>query len=306
MKLNRILLAIAIIAMTSAPACAQKAIDNPPAPAVDAKANPAKAAEQERADSQQYTVIDIPSKNVVSPLKCTVIMPKHYDAFPEKRFPVVYLLNGYDGDHRQWPSTGRYLHRYATAYEMILVCPDGRDSWYWDSPIDPKMKMESFITEELVPYIDSNYRTIADRRHRAISGLSMGGHGAMYLSMRHPDIFGSAGSMSGGLNAPQKKWANSWKMKLRLGPYATNAARWREHSAIAQIARIKPGDLNLIIDCGADDFFAGINDEFHQALVAAKIPHDYIVRPGRHSHDYWRNSIRYHLLFFHTVFEAEE
>lgn len=305
MKLNRILFAVAIAFMAYTPAYAQKALDNPPKQA-ETPATPAEAAAQERADSEQYTVIEIPTKYLATPEKCTVILPRHYDSFPDKRFPVVYLLNGYDGDHRQWPSTGRYLHRYATAYEMIFVCPDGRDSWYWDSPINKKMQMESFITKDLVPYIDSHYRTIADKRHRAISGLSMGGHGAMYLSMRHPDIFGSAGSMSGGLYAPQKKWANSWKMKQVLGPYAENPARWKEYSAIAQISRIKPGDLNLIIDCGADDFFAGINDEFHQALVAAKIPHDYIVRPGKHSHDYWRNSIRYHILFFSTVFNDEE
>lgn len=302
---NRTILALAFAILGFSSACAQKATYTPPAPAASQSTDPAIIAAQERDSSGQYSIIDVPSKFVESPLKCSVILPKHYDSFPDKRFPVVYLLNGYDGDHLQWPSTGRYLHRYATAYEMIFVCPDGRDSWYWDSPIIPKMQMESFIIKELVPYIDANYRTIADKTHRAISGLSMGGHGAMYLSMRHPDIFGSAGSMSGGLYAPQKKWANSWKMRKILGEYATNPTRWKEYAAITQIARIKPGDLNLIIDCGIDDFFAGINDDFHKALIAAKIPHDYIVRPGRHSHDYWRNSIRYHILFFHNVFSGE-
>ena len=77
---------------------------------------------------------------------------------------------------------------------IIFVCPDGKDSWYWDSPKNPAYRYETFVSSELVNYIDRNYKTIADRKGRAITGLSMGGHGAMWLGIRHKDVFGAAGS----------------------------------------------------------------------------------------------------------------
>src|SRR5690606_41468252 len=65
------------------------------------------------------------------------------------------------------------------------------DSWYWDSPIDPNYQYETFVSEELVKWIDKNYNTIASREGRAITGLSMGGHGGLYLGFRNLDVFGA-------------------------------------------------------------------------------------------------------------------
>lgn len=98
---------------------------------------------------------------------------------------------------------------------MIIVCPDGRNSWYWDSPVDPSMQMESFFTDCLIPTVDSLYRTMPARGGRAITGLSMGGHGALWLAWRHPDLFGAAGSMSGGVDI--RPFPANWNMADRLG-----------------------------------------------------------------------------------------
>ena len=152
----------------------------------------------------------------------------------------------------------------ADSYGMILVFPDGRDSWYWDSPVDKSMQMESAITCDVVPYIDRHFPTVADREHRAITGLSMGGHGSLWLASRHPDIWGNAGSMSGGVNI--LPFPKSWRMSERLGAYETNKEVWKKHSVINNIDAIKAAKLNIIFDCGADDFFAGVNEDLHKRL----------------------------------------
>lgn len=241
--------------------------------------------------------ITVTSKYVTPEMKVTVIHPVW--TADSTRYPVVYLLNGYDGDYRSWPAGQPRLNELAQEKGIIFVCPDGRDSWYWDSPEEPDLQMESFITRVLVPMIDANYPTIPDAAHRAVSGLSMGGHGALWLGIRHPDLFGSMGSMSGGVNI--LPFTERWKMKQHLGPYDENVERWENHTVINLVPSITPGQ-NIIIDCGVDDFFAEVNDELHQALLRRGIPHDYTTRPGRHSWDYWRNSVLYHIDFFSEAF----
>lgn len=259
---------------------------------------------QEMASPTQVDTINVPAKAIESPMRCSIILPaKYFEENDTTRYPVVYLLHGYDGDYSSWLKlTEPRLDSLATEYNMIFVCPDGRDSWYWDSPVVKNLQMETFITSELVPYIDNNYRTIPCASKRAITGFSMGGHGSMWLAMRHSDLFGSAGSMSGGLNINKPKWAKSWKMATRIGSQTEHPQRWIDYTAITLISTLKPGQLNLVIDCGVDDFFIGVNREFHEELLKHKIPHDYTERPGRHTHPYWRNSLRHHLLYFHEIF----
>ena len=252
---------------------------------------------------KQVNHIQVPATNIASPMDVNVILPESYATSEDKEYPVVYILHGYDGDYTSWLTlTEPKLDSLASHYDMIFVLPDGRDSWYWDAPADPSLKMESFFVEELVPYIDENYRTIADAKHRAITGLSMGGHGSLWLGMRHSDIWGSAGSMSGGVNINKPKWAKSWKMAQRLGSQAQYPQRWKDHTVITLVKNLKPGQLNITFDCGVDDFFIGVNRELHEEMLKYKIPHDYSERPGKHSHSYWKNSIRYHLQYFYDIF----
>ena len=83
-------------------------------------------------------------------------------------------------------------------------------SWYWNSPVDPKSQYETFISDELIKAIDSKYKTIKNRTGRAITGLSMGGHGALYLAIKHQDVFGAAGSMSGGVDIGHSLTIGIW------------------------------------------------------------------------------------------------
>jgi S-formylglutathione hydrolase FrmB len=254
-------------------------------------------------EQPQADTIAVPSAKMGRSIKCTIIVPVQYFDDTSSRFPVVYLLHGYSGDYKSWSDiTKPNIGDVSSQYGMIFVCPDGQDSWYWDSPIDPKMQFETFMTTELVPYIDSHYRTLADSAHRAITGLSMGGHGSLWLGFRHPNLFGSCGSMSGGVDIvpfPEK-----WKMKERLGDEATNMDVWRSHSVAGLVPTLKNIGQNVIFDCGTEDeYFVKVNAELHQALLKQGIPHDYIERPGRHNHAYWSNSLDYQLLFFDKAFK---
>lgn len=249
--------------------------------------------------AQQVDTVTIHSK-MGHDLKNVVILPKSY-AEGNTRYPVVYLLHGCGGNYASWITIKPELPQLASQYNLIIVCPDGLiNSWYWNSPLNKDMQFEDYISDEVIRYTDSHYRTIADRSARAISGLSMGGHGAMWNAIRHRDVFGAVGSTSGGLDI--RPFPTNWKMQNQLGEFAANKKRWDEHTVINLIPSLKDGDLAIIIDCGVDDFFLEVNRRAHQSLLDHNIKHDYIERPGAHNNAYWNNSIDYQLLFFHKFF----
>ena len=125
-------------------------------------------------------------------IKNVVILPEGYHE-SDLQFPVLYLLHGATGCYSDW-SRKTDLHPLADRYGVVIVCPDGQDSWYFDSPIDPTMQFETYVSKELVAYIDSHYRTHANRYMRAITGLSMGGHGALFLAPAPSTLFVSVRS----------------------------------------------------------------------------------------------------------------
>ena len=257
------------------------------------------AAAQEEVSLLQ--VVNVHSAKMNRNIANTVVVPDQYfdPEYQEEQFPVLYLLHGYDGDYRNWADKTS-LEAVASSYSMIIVCPDGQDSWYVDSPIDPKMQFETYVYKELVTYIDDHFRTIPDPKFRAITGLSMGGHGALTLAFKHPDVFGSCGSMSGCVDITQ--CADKWKIAQRLGDYAQNKAAWESRSALLMVPNLKPG-LNIIIDDGTGDVFYKMNLQMHEALLQKNIPHDFTIRPGAHTWDYWVNSLDYHALFFAKCFD---
>ena len=95
----------------------------------------------------------------------------------------------------------------------------------------------------------------------------------------------------------------NWEMNKQLGEFAANKASWDAHTVVNQLDKIVNGDLALIIDCGEADFFLEVNKDLHNRLLARKIDHDFITRPGGHTGTYWNNSIDYHVLFFDKFFK---
>jgi len=254
--------------------------------------------------SIQAAVVDtiqIYSKSMQKNIKAVIVIPDNYAS--TKELPVVYLLHGYSGNHLDWITKAKGFEKAADQYNLIIVCPDGGyGSWYWNSPVDPKSQYETFVSDELVKAIDGKYKTIKDRTGRAITGLSMGGHGALYLAIRHQDVFGAAGSMSGGVDI--RPFPNNWDMAKQLGTYAEQPERWEKNTVINMLNLLTPNALAIIIDCGTDDFFYEVNENLHQQLMYRNIPHDFITRPGAHTWPYWTNAIKYQLLFMSNYFDS--
>lgn len=236
-------------------------------------------------------------------VKVTVICPDK--VVQGEKCPTLYLLHGYGGNEKTWLTQIKTdLPEIADRNGIIIVCPDGENSWYWDSPVNKDYRYETFMYQDLVQYIDMNYATKADRNHRAITGLSMGGHGGLWLSIRHQDVFGGGGSMSGGLDI--RPFPDNWHMKDQLGEEATNQEIWDNHTVINQLDKLNDGALAIIIDCGYDDFFLEVNKAVHEKLLEKGIGHDFIVRPGVHKNNYWNNAIDYQILFFKKFFDKSK
>ena len=233
-------------------------------------------------------------------IKAVVIKP---DSYKKKKnsFAVVYLLHGHSGDYSNWIIKVPELKDYADTYQTIIVCPDGAfSSWYFDSPIDTTYRYETHLTNEVVDYIDKNYRTIADKNHRAITGLSMGGHGALFLGLRHANVFGAAGSMSGGMDLMESK--NRFDIMKRIGDTVLQAKAWHDMTVINLIENYTNTSLKIIFDCGDKDIFIDGNRRLHQKMKQLKIPHEYTERTGAHNWDYWKNSFPFQLLYFKRFF----
>jgi S-formylglutathione hydrolase FrmB len=241
--------------------------------------------------------------NVMHKTITNVVIIPDGDKIPKNGFPVVYLLHGAYGNQHDWITKVPLIKEYADQYQLMIVCPDGGfTSWYFDSVIDSTMKYETYVSKELVVVIDAKYHTIADKKGRAITGLSMGGHGAFYLAFRNQDVWGAAGSMSGGLDI--RPFPNSWDIAKRLGSLAGNKETWENNTDINLVHLLDGKSPKLIFDCGTSDFFYDCNKRMHTILLERNIPHDYTERPGKHDWQYWSNSIKYHLLFFNDFFNT--
>lgn len=256
------------------------------------------------AHAGRVDTVEIYSASMRKTIKCLVVTPGDYTVMG-KPYPVLYLLHGWSGNFAGWLGDAPQLRQHADTYQMLIVCPDGGyDSWYLDSPVDSTVRYETHIVKEVVPYVDYYYRTRQDRGGRAIAGLSMGGHGAMSLAIRHPDVFGVAGSMAGGLDLrPFKK--NGWDLQGVLGSPSSHWKNWEEASVVNLVPRLKGVDLPILIDCGAGDFFIEVNREMHRRLEEAGIPHEYTERPGEHNGEYWSSAVDFQVVFFHKFFARQ-
>ena len=229
---------------------------------------------------------------------------------------MLYLLHGAYGHFADWLKNTPdklLVAGLADQYNLIIVLPEGETfAFYLDSPVSPDSQFETYLTKEVLPKIDQTYRTVADRRGRVISGLSMGGHGALYLSARHPDLYCAAGSMSGALDlmsfnrklTPTEATQRAALWAPVLGSETANPERFAASSVITLVDQLHRNNLPFIIDCGVDDGLLEINREVHRRLLYNHTPHDYTERPGAHNWDYWQTALPYQILFLYGLLEA--
>jgi len=253
--------------------------------------------------SKQIDSISIFSQSMKKNIPAAVILPANYNTDSLKHFPVIYMLHGYSGNFKGYIDNMLNIRQLADLHQVILVCPDGGfNSWYFDSPKDETSKYDTHIAKEVVHYIDSSYRTIQKREFRAIIGLSMGGHGALYLTIEHPDVFGIAGSMSGGVDF--RDFSDSWEIYKKLGKYEKNKELW-DHHVVLELCDHLPKKTPIIVDCGVKDFMINANRKLHAKLLSLNIDHTYIERPGDHNWNYWRISTKNQIEFVSNYFELQ-
>ncbi|WP_026954632.1 alpha/beta hydrolase [Algoriphagus vanfongensis] len=252
--------------------------------------------------------IGIYSQKMDKTLQAAITLPSNYGE-SDRHYPVIYLLHGGSGAFSDWHqkvTQPGLVNKLADQYDLIIVTPGvGPASYYFDSPLMDSVQYESYFIEELIPYIDQHYQTLAQKESRAITGLSMGGHGSIYLSAKHPELFIAAGSMSGVMNIDTRMWkvpedfknlrANG--QKEMLGEINYDAPNFNPYTAVGYVDQLKSNGLALLIDCGVDDFLIDTNRQLHQLLLENGTPHDYTERPGAHTWQYWTEALPSHILF---------
>jgi S-formylglutathione hydrolase FrmB len=259
----------------------------------------------------QVDTIEVFSKAMNKSLKAAVVKPSGYSG-SNKSYPTVYLLHGGSGSFSDWhkkTTEPNLLPKLANQYEVIIVTPGvGPSSYYYDSPVLDSVKYETYFIEELIPFIDKNYRTINDRNSRAITGLSMGGHGSLMLSAKHPQLFIAAGSMSGVMNIDTRMWKVGDEFRnLRLSGQKAMLGEinydspFTEYTVVGLVEKMKTNGISLIIDCGVDDFLLETNRQIHQMLLQNQTPHEYTEKPGAHTWQYWTEALPFHMLFINRV-----
>jgi S-formylglutathione hydrolase FrmB len=282
---------------------------------------PAAAQDAPRRTPPGVKTVSFEAPSVGRTLKYNVALPKSYEAEPERRYPVLYLLHGFTSDYTAWAFLG--AGRAAAPYDLIVVMVDAGNSWYvnWGkSEGDAKNAWEDYLVKDLIGHVDATYRTVARREGRAINGLSMGGYGAMTVGLRHPELFASVGSHSGAIG-----FARSLAERMRRGEsldrpgreprdipnpligvpdFDSQAERTPkgelfatpeqadEHDPFTLVAKLAPEALpHLYFDCGTEDFLYNSNREFARLLLEKKIPFTFAQSPGGHTPAYWTREI---------------
>jgi putative tributyrin esterase len=230
-----------------------------------------------------------------------VVFPLNYDQKDEKtRYPVIFLLHGLTGHFDNWTDKTK-IAAHAAKNQYIFVTPEGDNGWYSDSISIPNDKYESYIIQELIPEVDTKFRTAANREKRIIAGLSMGGYGSLKFGLKYPEKFILVGSFSGALGAASwtdKNLGNNWKALTDsiMSVYGAEGSQTRKDNDIYQIVRnSKPEETKkipfLYLDCGTEDFLIQQNRDFASLLLEKKIPHEFRQLPGKHDWNYWDSQI---------------
>lgn len=235
-----------------------------------------------------------------------VYLPPDYDA-SNRSYPVVYLLHGYSDDQTGWVQFGQIgaLVDKAIAEQkispMIIVMPDGGVAWYVND-YQNKVRFEDMFFQEFIPAIEKQFRIKNKKEFRGIAGLSMGGFGSLYLSLKHPDMFTACAPLSAGIftdaeitTMPDNQY-NQY-----FGPvYGTNKGdarltdHWRKTNIIDVIKTIPEANkksVRIYMDCGDKDFLIRGNCETHLLMKDLGILHEFRVREGSHTWGYWRTGI---------------
>ncbi len=261
----------------------------------------------------------VPSKILGHPVAYCVILPRGYDEDKTKQYPVLYFLHGLGGNEQILVNTGvtnevEDLRAAAKIGEFLLVAPNAGRSFYIDSR-NGKVRYEDFFIKEFIPFIESHYRIRAVRQERGITGVSMGGYGALRFGLKYPELFGSVSAHSAALidQLPKFKATEEQSDEIAMvvgGSFGDpfDPAYWEKESPFTIVRNgPKPANLPIYFDCGTDDefgFYRGAK-HFDELLTSRGIAHEFHLYPGGHDLDYFAEHLPASLEFHSRVFEGK-
>ena len=253
------------------------------------------------------------SKTLKKEAKYSIYLPPDYDK-NQRNYPVVYLLHGYTGNETDWIQQGEaptLIDRAiaaGTIPPMIVVMPDGQNSWYVNAPVGG-WNYEDFFIKEFVPRIDSMYRTRAKKDGRALAGLSMGGNGSFMYAMKYPTMFGACAVLSGAFfseNSFQERADMTGKFfEPVYGKEPNKTEAWKTNNPFYFLKKENLESYNSVkiyFDCGVDDFVTPAQLELDLLLRKLKIKHELRIREGIHNWQFWREGLIPALQFCGDVF----
>lgn len=253
-----------------------------------------------------------PSKILAHPVPYCVFLPPSYDSAKEQKFPVLYFLHGLGENAQTLLNAGGWniienLWEQRQIGEFLIVTPAADRSFYIDSR-DGQVRYEDFFIREFLPFVESHYRIDRERRERGVTGISMGGYGALRFALRYPQLFGSVSAHSAALVAklPEVQASSPQQEALSrmLGPAfgaPFDRAFWNRNNPFTLVENgSPPPSLKIYFDCGSEDQFgfdAGAQ-AFDNLLAVKKIPHEFHLYPGGHDWTYFAEhfpaSLRFH------------
>lgn len=255
----------------------------------------------------------LPSKLLDRRVPYCVVLPASFDVDKTRRFPILYALHGLGDNEQFFVHSGLWnlvedLHDRGELKDFLIATPSGGASFYINAR-DRRVRYEDFLLQEFFPFIEKRYRAVPGRANRAISGVSMGGYGALHLAFRHPQLFSSVSAHSAALieklpaflSAPQSPRARILGGVFGIPP---DVAFWDANSPLGLARTGDLAGLKIYFDCGDQDdygFDAGAV-ALDKLLASRKIPHEFHLYPGRHDALYFVGhlpaSLEFHSRFF--------
>lgn len=236
--------------------------------------------------------------------KYSIYLPPDYET-SQRSYPVLYLLHGGGGDQAEWIQRGE-VHRIAdkaiqegTATPMVIVMPDagGQNRGYWNDATG-KWRYEDFFFQEFMPYIEKAYRIRPGKRFRSIAGLSMGGNGTFNYALHHPELFHAACPLSAGSGPLTLEAAKEYVRRSGSVVADSLVEQWYQRQSVLELIKNMPDErktaVRWYIDCGDDDHIEGVyegNSLIHIAMRKKEIPHEFRIRDGGHTWEYWRTAL---------------